>query len=159
MKIILPVFLTGFIFCFKAQSQTFSEKDFNNLQPLVGLWKMETSRGPLFEEWQLPAGNKLSGRSYKVKNTDTAVLERVTLFLQDNKIIFSPVVTNQNQGKAVQFVLISNADNRYVFENKAHDYPQRVIYHFVAKDSIHARIEGAKNGKAMGSDFMYSRVR
>jgi hypothetical protein len=159
MKSIVTGLVFSFIFCLSAQSQTFSENDFKSLQSLVGLWKMETSRGPLFEEWQLPAGNKFTGRSYKVKNTDTIVLERTELFLQGSKIIFSPVVTNQNQGQPVQFVLISNSDNRYTFENKAHDYPQRVIYRFVAKDSIYARIEGTKNGKTMGSDFVYSRVK
>ena len=143
----------------QAPAQTFSHKEFTPLHQLPGLWKMETRRGPLYEEWKTSGENKLSGRSYKVNNADTMVLERVELFLQGGNIIYSPVVTGQNSGQAVQFKLSQLSGSKYVFENATHDYPQRVIYHFITKDSVHARIEGTKNGKDMGSDFLYSRVK
>lgn len=141
------------------RAQSFSEKDFKTLHALAGTWKMETSRGAIYEEWQVKSDNKLTGRSYRINNTDTMIMERIELFAEGNAIVYSPVVTNQNNGQAVHFKLISNADNRYVFENKEHDYPQRVIYHLVSKDAVHARIEGTRNGQERGSDFRYSRVK
>lgn len=67
-----------------------------------------------------------------------------------NRIVYSPTVTNQNNGQPVRFELISTTGHRYIFENKKHDFPQRVIYHLVSNNAVHARIEGTKNGKQMG---------
>lgn len=159
MKSIASGLLLSLIFCSAANSQSFSKNDFKGLQSLQGLWKMESGRGALYEEWHLQSPEKFAGKSYKIKSSDTMVLERVDLYLQGRRIFYTPVVTDQNNRQPVPFKLISNKDNRYIFENKEHDYPQRVIYHFISKDSLQARIEGTKNGKAMGSNFFYSRVR
>lgn len=140
-------------------SQPFSENDFKVLQGLEGLWKMETSRGAIYEEWQAKTNSKMTGRSYRINNTDTVVMERIELYLEGNDIIYSPVVSNQNNQQAITFRLISITDGRYIFENKAHDFPQRVIYKIVSKDTVHARIEGIRNGQERGSDFRYSRVK
>ena len=141
-------------------AQTFTEKDFKPLHGLAGLWKMETKRGPLYEEWKLSSANKLSGRSYKVNNTDTVVLEQVELFLKDGSIVYSPLVNGQNNGERVPFKLTGTvAGKRYVFENKEHDFPQRVIYQLLPEGSLSARIEGTMNGKEKFSDFAYSRVK
>lgn len=140
-------------------SQPFSENDFKVLLGLEGLWKMETSRGAIYEEWQAKTNSKMTGRSYRINNTDTVVMERIELYLEGNDIIYSPVVSNQNNQQAITFRLISITDGRYVFENKAHDFPQRVIYKIVSKDTVNARIEGIRNGQERGSDFRYSRVK
>jgi hypothetical protein len=139
-------------------AQSFSEKDFKPLHVLKGLWKMETGRGAIYEEWQVKSDDKLAGRSFRINNADTIVMERIELYIRGNEIVYSPVVTNQNNNQAVFFKLISNTDNCYIFENKEHDFPQRVIYNLVSKDAVHARIEGVRNGQERGSDFRYSRV-
>ena len=141
-----------------AGAQQFSDKDFKTLYSLEGLWKMETGRGAIYEEWHKKDGNKLSGRSYRINNADTIVMERIELYREGNDIVYSPVVSNQNNQQPVAFKLASITDGRYVFENKAHDYPQRIIYQLVSKDAVHARIEGTRNGQERGSDFRYSRV-
>jgi hypothetical protein len=142
-----------------ASAQKFSDKDFKALHSLQGLWKVETGRGPIYEEWYKKDENKLAGKSYRINNTDTTVMERIELYISGNEIIYSPVVSDQNNQQAVPFKLISDTDGRYVFENKEHDFPQRVIYKLVSNDAVHARIEGVRNGQQRGSDFRYSRVK
>lgn len=141
-----------------AQQSAYSSREFKPLHALTGLWKMDTPRGAIYEEWQVRTDNELSGRSYKIKNNDTLMLENVILSLQGNAIFYRPVVHDQNNQQPVSFKLISCNNNRYVFENKDHDYPQRVIYELGSKTNLNARIEGSKNGKEMGSDFNYIRV-
>jgi Domain of unknown function (DUF6265) len=143
----------------KAGAQTYSQKEFNALHGLAGLWKMETKRGPLYEEWKVLPDGKLYGRSYKINNKDTMVLERVEITLKGNNILYTPVVTGQNNEQPVPFNLSVLTGKKYVFENKEHDYPQRVIYNIVSKEVLKARIEGTNNGKEMSSDFTYSRVK
>jgi hypothetical protein len=142
-----------------ARQTTYSAREFKPLLGLSGLWKMDTQRGTIYEEWLVRGDDQLWGRSYKIKNNDTLVLENVILSLQGNDIFYTPVVHDQNNQQPVPFKLISCTNNRYVFENKEHDFPQRVIYELVSTTGLHARIEGSKNGKEMGSDFNYVRVK
>jgi hypothetical protein len=158
MKSIIVTLLLFTATCYTAPAQSFTEKDFKPLHGLIGLWKMETNRGALYEEWKLLNDHQLSGKSFKINNTDTVVLERVTLSLNNNSIFYSPLVSNQNNGQTIHFTLISSTNQRYIFENKTHDFPQRVIYQLVSDKVLQARIEGTKNGKQMGSDFNYSRM-
>jgi uncharacterized protein DUF6265 len=142
-----------------AQQPTYTTKEFKPLHGLTGLWKMDGKRGALYEEWQAIGDNQLTGRSYKINNNDTMVLENVVISLQGNVIFYTPVVRDQNNQQPVPFKLISYNNNKYVFENKEHDYPQRVIYELISANDLRARIEGTKNGKESGSDFIYSRVK
>jgi hypothetical protein len=59
----------------------------------------------------------------------------------------------------VHFKLVSAQQGKYIFENKLHDFPQRIIYHLVTPDSIAARVEGQQNGRVDGSDFYFKRVK
>ena len=142
-----------------AQQPVYTANEFKPLHGLTGLWKMDGKRGTVYEEWQVSGDNQLTGRSYKIKNNDTMVLENVVISLQGNAIFYTPVVRDQNNQQPVPFKLISYNNNRYVFENKEHDYPQRVIYELASANDLKARIEGSKNGKEMGSDFIYTRLR
>lgn len=142
-----------------AQQPVYSAKEFKPLHGLTGLWKMDGTRGTLYEQWHVSGDNQLKGRSYKINNNDTMVLENVIISLQNDVIFYTPVVRDQNNKQPVPFKLISYKNNRYVFENKEHDYPQRVIYELVSANELRARIEGSKNGKEMGSDFNYNRLK
>jgi len=53
----------------------------------------------------------------------------------------------------------SVTDDEIVFENLAHDFPQRVRYRRVGADSLLARIEGTMGGRERSVDFSYGRVR
>lgn len=44
------------------------------------------------------------------------------------------------------------------FENPAHDFPRRIIHRRVGADSLVARVEGVRSGRAHGVDFAYRRV-
>jgi hypothetical protein len=132
---------------------------FKGLHALEGTWKMETAKGPLFEEWRVLGKISLLGRSYKLKGTDTLLLESVTLTNKREGIYYIPTVTGQNNGRAVSFKMISNDHSSFTFENKEHDFPQRVIYKIINADSLVARIEGSKGGKQMSSNFSYSRIK
>ena len=148
---------TGILFfLFSVIFQNYLPAEF---QQLTGLWQMQTSRGPLFEEWNKPCGDSMAGRSYKIKGSDTILLESVSIKTIGNNIFYVPTVQDQNNRQPVFFKLISQSSNSFVFENKEHDFPQRIIYRFVNNDSVVARIEGIKNGVERHSEFYYGRVK
>ena len=132
---------------------------FNSLRNLEGTWKMDTPRGRLFERWAVVGDHELKGTSFKVSNSDTIILENIQLLRKQNDIFYIPSVQDQNDKKPIPFRLVSATSKRFVFENPAHDYPQRIIYTLINTDSITARIEGTKAGIQKSSDFYYGRER
>ncbi len=57
------------------------------------------------------------------------------------------------------FVARTANDSTIVFENSAHDFPQRVGYTRRGADSLIAWIEGERGGKTRRIEFPYARVR
>jgi len=146
-----------FIFLFV--TTVYQESSFKKLYPLAGTWKMETAGKMFYENWQIKDVTEMHGRSFRVNANDTLVLEDVQLTAKQNVIYYIPVVTGQNGGQAVSFKLIGSANQQFIFEKPEHDFPQRVIYHLINNDSLHAWIEGKQNGKEKRSDFYYRRIK
>jgi hypothetical protein len=53
-----------------------------------------------------------------------------------------------------EFAMKEIGPQRIVFENKKHDFPQRIIY-WRDESGLAARIEGTMNGKEEGRDWRY----
>ena len=149
IALILFVFLTAFNY----QQDVFSE-----LQQLSGTWKMETGRGAIYESWKKTGKDEMQGKSFKLNGNDTITLEDVKLSKMSDGLFYIPTLADQNEGKPVSFKMIKSQNKTFVFENKEHDFPQRIIYHLVTKDSVHAWIEGMKDGKEGRSDYYFKRV-
>lgn len=45
-----------------------------------------------------------------------------------------------------------------VFENRSHDFPQRIAYRAIGDDSLVARVEGRSRGKERAIELRYRRV-
>lgn len=147
------IFLGGFSLNASAQkdpSKTFAF--------VLGSWEMQTAKGKIVEQWTQNEDKILSGKSYRINAKGDSLL---TETLQVKKIgedtFYCSTVTGQNEGKETCFKLISNKDGIYVFEDKTHDFPQRIVYQNQGKNEMLAWIEGEHNGKSRKSEFRYKR--
>jgi hypothetical protein len=124
-----------------------------------GTWKMETDEGSIFEEWEKTSDSLYTGIGYAVKDGDTILLETLSLKYADGKLCYAPVVQSQNEGMEVLFPMkeYAEAEKKFVFENITHDFPQRIIYHFIDDKNLNARIEGEVDGKMESSNFTYKK--
>lgn len=151
MKYVLVVALLFLFAC--------SSKDpFKRMGKLSGIWQTDTGEGILYEEWTKSRNNIMYGKSYMVDSGDSLVFERIELVKRDSGIFYIPVVKDQNKDLPVSFRMTNATDSSFVFENRNHDFPQRIIYRFVTNDSIVARIEGDVKGAQRSMEFYYRRV-
>jgi Domain of unknown function (DUF6265) len=148
----------GFMLTVHTAINAQSGDDFPALYSLAGTWKMETAKGILYESWEKLNDSTLKSRSYKVMDKDTVWLEQVKLVKREGKISYIPVVQRQNNNEPVAFVLKKIENNIYIFENAAHDFPQRIIYTLPQNNLLHAWIEGEVNGQVKRIDYRYSKV-
>ena len=76
--------------------------------------------------------------------------------LLDSNIFYTVYV--EHNKREVSFKLIKITTDKAVFENPEHDFPTRIIYMKKDKNTLHARIEGIRNGKKDAVDFFITRV-
>lgn len=136
-----------------------SKDDFGKLARLSGLWQTDTGEGILYEEWSKEKNGTMYGKSYMLNGADSMVFERISLTRLDSGMYYIPTVKEQNKELPVPFRMISANDSSFVFENTRHDFPQRIIYRFVNRDSIVARIEGDVKGEQRSMEYSFRRVR
>lgn len=140
-------------FALNAQS---IKQDINELTWLSGCWALENSEAGSIESWLAPAGGTLLGVSRTVKGGKTVAFEFMQIRTLDNGSL-AFIAKPSNQGEAT-FTLLRFAQHEVAFENKAHDFPQRVSYRLVAPGSLMARIEGMRNGKERAIEYPMKRI-
>jgi hypothetical protein len=120
---------------------------------LTGCWSMKRGDSIVEEEWLKPLGATLMGISRTVKGGRT--VEHEFLQVRDVNGALAYIAKPSGQAEAT-FPLKTFADQELVFENPAHDFPQRIIYRRTT-DGVTARVEGTRNGQTRGIDFAYRR--
>jgi Domain of unknown function (DUF6265) len=124
------------------------------LRWLGGCWSDSRPDGLTEEHWMKPSGGTMLGMSRAVRGGRTTEFE----FLQIREVAGKLAYVARPSGQAeATFPLKVLSDTEVVFEDPAHDFPQRIIYRRNADDSLTARIEGTKEGKTRGIDYPFKR--
>ena len=130
---------------------------FKKLYKLEGVWKMNTKRGVIVEEWKKANKHYLQSKGYMIKGNDTIVSERVALTQNKEGIFYTSTVEDQNNKQPVAFKMTKAENNLIVFENPKHDFPKRIVYNFITTDSLHAFVDDGNNESKKRQNFYYKR--
>ncbi len=130
----------------------------NSLHWLVGKWQNAKPEGIIFEYWELADGGSLKGSSGFIKGKDTAVGETISIEQQGTDILYIPTVKDQNSGQPVVFRLVAATGDSFVFENPAHDFPQKITYRMLSATELAATISGSVNGNERSEVFQFTKA-
>lgn len=122
---------------------------------LAGCWSQTQANGRSEEHWLPPAGGAMLGLSRTIRDGRMTEFEFLSIREVDGKLSYVAIPSRQQE---TAFALARFAPTELVFENAAHDFPQRVIYRKVA-DGLAARIEGVVGGKSRSVDFPFERCK
>ena len=121
---------------------------------LTGQWRAEQGDGAVVSEtWLAADGGVMPGIGRTIAG-GKAQVEFMRLDEKDGVVAFTAIVGRQ---QPVTFPLKSATTDEWVFENLAHDFPQRVILRR-CKAGYCPSIEGLMNGKLERMDWTYARV-
>jgi len=129
----------------------------DQLSWLAGCWRAERGEPGTQEHWMTPAGGAMLGMGRTVRRGATVEHEFMQIRQRGDNLVYIALPS----GKTVEtvFTLKPGSAAELVFENLAHDFPQRVIYRQAEGGSkLQARIEGERNGQLRGVDFPMLRV-
>ena len=123
---------------------------------LVGCWEMVEGDRRVTETWFSPAPNRMIGVS-ETREAGTSVgWEFLRIEREGDSLVFRAIPSGQ---EPAEFALLSHEHGEYVFENLAHDFPQRVVYALPSGNELRARIEGpGKSGEVQVIPFTYQRM-
>ena len=129
----------------------------DSLDWLAGTWEMQASGRTVTEQWMPPAGGTMPGMSRTVAGGRTVEYE--FLLLRDDADGGLSYVAKPSRQPEATFKLTKATNTELVFDNPAHDFPQRILYTLQSATNLVAAIEGTKNGKARRVEFNYTRAR
>ena len=120
---------------------------------LIGMWSAQLNDRSSFEEWKKFNDSVYVGRSYSIDKGDTVSSESIKLVQQGEEIHYIPTVKDQNNNMPVAFRLTLLDSSTMIFENQAHDFPQRITYRRISPDSLVAEISGTIKGEYNAQQF------
>lgn len=152
----LFTFIVFLVFsCSVSYSQTVIAK-VSPMNWLSGCWESRGANKQITEQWTRPLGGMMFGIGQTVRNGKTVSYEIMRIAETETGLTFiSKPSENRDE---TRFKLIKYSEREATFENPDHDFPQRIIYRPRGK-KLKARIEGNNNGKFLGIDFAYLRVK
>ncbi len=155
MQKLIALLFTGLFVVNSSNAQNSS----NKLQPLnwlLGEWEMNGGKAIFIEHWAVVNDELWQGGGYGLNaKGDTLFKENLQVALQNDTIWYLPTIADQNDGKQVKFAAVELSPNKVVFENKQHDFPQRIVYNKTSDSTIYAYVEGIQKGKPRKEEFRF----
>jgi uncharacterized protein DUF6265 len=127
----------------------------SNLAWLTGCWERRAGSRLVEEQWMAPRGGTMLGMSRTVRGDTLVEFEQVRIYERGGSLVYA---ANPSGQEPAEFVSTSITDSMVVFENPAHDFPQRIVYRRAGADSLAASVEGAFQGKPRTVRFPYTRT-
>lgn len=126
---------------------------------LLGTWERESAKSVTYESWRRLSDRTFEGESHRIARAtgDTVFTEYLLLVEMGGEIFYIPKVAENEY--PVPFKLTSFGNDRVVFDNPGHDFPQRITYQRNADGSLTALTEGNVEGENRQIVFQFSRVK
>lgn len=132
-------------------------EEIEQLEWLLGTWTNESGREFSQETWSKENDSTFTAFSFTQVGDSTVFAETMALEQKGERLLLTVAAANEKGSSPVSFRFINSEKDQFTFENKSHDFPERITYTNPAKDSIHAWIEGTVNDEKKKVDFYFKR--
>ena len=135
-----------------AGAQTPSIHDVSWLQ---GCWEMRDGDRVVEERWMPPRAGSMIGVGRTTRGEKLVEHEFIVLTERDGRLAYEAHPSGQ---ATATFMSKPITGREAVFEDQAHDFPQRVGYKSTGPGQLLAWVEGTANGKTRRIEFAYRLV-
>lgn len=146
--------LAGFVLAATA-ARAAPADDVARLSWMAGSWSQEKDGVTVREAWLPPLDGAMSGAGQTNAPGRRPFIQHYKITAEPAGATFTAMLPGQ---PPTAFVLLPGPDGEAVFENKAHDFPQRIGFRRCGED-LCARIEGVLKGKEASEEWRYHRLR
>ena len=122
---------------------------------MVGCWEQRTGERRRVERWYEPTGDGMRGTSRSFNGTAETAGERLRLALDSGTLVYAAHPSSQSY---TEFRARTVSSTELLFENPAHDFPQRIIYRPHGADSLLVQVEGDRDGRQPPIAFRFRKA-
>lgn len=123
---------------------------------LAGCWESRSGTRVTQEFWMPAAGDLMVGGGRTLVGDAARAFEHLRLHAREGQLTYTAIPSGQAE---TGFTSTMVSDTLLVFENLQHDFPQRIAYRRIGRDSIAARVEGpGSDGSTRGFDLRLARM-
>lgn len=124
---------------------------------LEGHWEQRSEKDSTVfnEQWQRSDG-ALRGMGFVMSGRDTVWIEHLHIQWNDAGATYEVRIPAQNGGHTIPFRLVMASEREMIFENKGHDFPQRLGYQW-ENDTWRVVIDGTDQGLHREESFQFTR--
>ena len=135
------------------------DRHLSHLSWMVGHWARQPGADPtsatIEDFWTEPAAGAMFGINRVMAGGRTVFYEYLRIeHTPEGTVYFA---SPKGRHPATGFTLVESAEGRAVFENRAHDFPQRIEYWREGPDRLRARAEGMQDGKMRQEEWGWRR--
>ena len=127
----------------------------DQLDWMLGIWRIETPKATVEETWRKLGARTFEGDSVTRSKGDGKILARESLILAEMGGEIFYIARPSQSPFPVAFRLVLLQTRTASFENRQHDFPQRITYSRNANGSMDASIEGPQDGKPKRLSFHF----
>ena len=130
-----------------------------DLSWMTGSWSCEIWGGTFEEHWIAPRGGTMQATGRHISSDKTEFMEFLSIEPSDKGLTMWIIVGAPSKGdkKGVPFELTSLKDKEAVFENKAHDFPSKIVYTLKSADKMDCILTGNEKGKDRKETFAFAK--
>jgi hypothetical protein len=161
MNILIPILLSSILLLCPGPIQADSptpttlKPTLDQLSWLAGHWQGGSDGRVTEELWLPPAGGLMLGLNRDIGSSGKAFFEFLRLEQTDQGVSY---VASPRGGETTSFNMVECTENKAVFENKAHDFPQRITYGLTGPNSLTVTISGDVDGKNESRSWSWQRL-
>jgi hypothetical protein len=122
---------------------------------MAGSWVSGHDGVRMEEYWSRGDNSLMVGMHQEVTPDGRKTFEFLRIERRDGKLVY---LAMPHARPETPFTMKTVSSNRVIFENRAHDYPQRIIYWREGDARLCARTEGTVKGKAESEEWCWSRM-
>jgi hypothetical protein len=121
---------------------------------MSGTWYRVADGKANEELWSLPRGDTMIGTNRTIADGRAVYYEFLRIVATSDGVFYEAWPKGQPPAR---FRMIASREHEVVFEDPAHDWPQRISYQLV-DGTLSARVEGSVEGKPRTESWSWSRV-
>ncbi len=143
----------AFDISYKAKTFEMSDLDW-----LTGKWERLRNNRSRYEDWRKENDSTFVAESYALAEGDSTYLEGLRIVERNGEVFYIPTVPDQNEGQAIPFRMLGAFEDRFIFLNPDHDFPQKFVYEKRAPDSLMVKVQGPDEGAWRTIEFGFRKV-
>lgn len=121
---------------------------------LAGCWKLAGGTTTVDEQWMVPNGGAMLGVSRTVTGGRVREFEFLRIYAAGDTLVYA---ANPSGQAPTEFRSTSLGGSEITFENRAHDFPQRIRYRLASPEVLVATIDGDRDNRRQPVVFSYAR--